>query len=89
MIKEATAMTVRQNLGELLNGIQYGNDQIVITKGGKPVDAMVDTALFDKIRLLKREFNRLTDQLATAYQGVDESVAQQEIDAAVKQARKR
>jgi prevent-host-death family protein len=89
MIKEATAMTVRQNLGELLNGIQYGNDQIVITKGGKPVAAMVDTALFDKIRLLKREFNRLTDELAIAYQDVDESVAQQEIDAAVKQARKR
>ncbi len=89
MIKEATAMNVRQNLGELLNGIQYGNDQIVITKGGKPVAAMVDTALFDKIRLLKREFNRLTDELAVAYQGVDESVAQQEIDAAVKQARKR
>ena len=89
MIKEATAMTVRQNLGELLNGIQYGNDQIVITKGGKPVAAMVDTALFDKIRLLKREFNRLADELAIAYQGVEESVAQQEIDAAVKQARKR
>ena len=89
MIKEATAMTVRQNLGELLNGIQYGSDQVVITKGGKPVAAMVDTALFDKIRLLKREFNRLTDQLAVAYQGIDESLAQQEIDAAVKQARKR
>ncbi len=89
MIKEATAMNVRQNLGELLNGIQYGNDQIVITKGGKPVAAMVDTALFDKIRLLKREFNRLTDELAIAYQNVDESVAQQEIDAAIKQARKR
>ncbi len=89
MIKEATAMTVRQNLGELLNGIQYGSDQVIITKGGKPVAAMVDTALFDKIRLLKREFNRLTDELAVTYQGIDESVAQQEIDAAVKQARKR
>ena len=89
MIKEATAMTVRQNLGELLNGIQYGHDQIVITKGGKPVAAMVDTALFDKIRLMKKEFNRLTDELATAYQGVDENMAQQEIDAAIKQVRKR
>lgn len=87
MIKEATAMTVRQNLGELLNGIQYGHDQIVITKGGKPVAAMVDTVLFDKIRLMKREFNRLTDELAIAYE--DESIAQQEIDGAVKQARKR
>ncbi len=89
MIKEATAMTVRQNLGELLNGIQYGSDQVIITKGGKPVAAMVDTALFDKIRLLKREFNRLTDELAVTYQDIDASVAQQEIDAAVKQARKR
>ena len=89
MIKEATAMTVRQNLGELLNGIQYGSDQVIITKGGKPVAAMVDTALFDKIRLLKREFNRLTYELAVTYQDIDASVAQQEIDAAVKQARKR
>lgn len=89
MIKEATAMTVRQNLGELLNGIQYGHDQVVITKGGKPVAAMVDTALFDKIRLMKREFNKLTDELAAAYKNVDENVAQQEIDAAIKQARKR
>ena len=88
MIKKATAMTVRQNLGELLNGIQYGNDQVVITKSGKPVAAMVDSALFDKIRLLKHEFNRLTDQLAVAYKSVDESVAQKEIDAAVKKARK-
>ena len=89
MIKEATAMTVRQNLGELLNGIQYGHDQIIITKGGKPVAAMVDTALFDKIRLMKKEFNRLTDELASAYQATDEHVAQQEIDAAIKQVRKR
>lgn len=89
MIKEATAMSVRQNLGELLNGIQYGHDQVVITKGGKPVAAMVDTVLFDKIRLMKREFNRLTDELAATYKGVDERIAQQEIDAAVKHARKR
>ena len=89
MIKEASAMTVRQNLGELLNGIQYGRDQIVITKGGKPVAAMVDTALFDKIRLMKREFNRLTDELSATYRGVAESAAQQEIDDAVKRARAR
>lgn len=88
MIKEATAMTVRQNLGELLNGIQYGHDQIVITKGGKPVAAMVDSALFERIRLLNREFARLTDELAAAYRGVDAQTAQEEIDEAVRAARK-
>ena len=89
MIKEATAMTVRQNLGELLNGIQYGHDQIVITKGGTPVAAMVDVVLFDKIRLMKKEFNRLSDEIAATCQGVDANVVQQEINAAINQARKR
>ncbi len=88
MIKEATAMTVRQNLGELLNGIQYGHDQIVITKGGKPVAAMVDSALFERIRLMNREFSRLTDELAVAYRGVEAETAQAEIDEAVRAARK-
>ena len=89
MIKEATAMTVRQNLGELLNGIQYGHDQIVITKAGKPVAAMVDAALFGKIRSMKHEFTRLTDELAASYAGVTQAQAQLEIDEAVAAARKR
>lgn len=88
MIKEATATAVRQNLGELLSGIQYGNTQVIITKGGKPVAAMVGSALFEKIRLMRREFDRLTDELETAYREVDEGTAQQEINAAVKRRRK-
>jgi len=88
MIKEATAMMVRQNLGELLNGIQYGHDQIVITKAGKPVAAMVDAELFEKIRLMKHEFNRMTDQLAAAYAGA-ETEAQDDIGEALAAVRQR
>lgn len=88
MIKEATAMTVRQNLGELLNEIQYRHDQIVITKGGKPVAAMVDVSLFDKIRLMKGEFDRLSAELADAYKGVSGATAEREIAEAVAAARK-
>jgi prevent-host-death family protein len=89
MIREATAMTVRQNLGELLNEIQYRHDQVIITKGGKPIAAMVDVALFDKIRLMRNEFDRLTLDLAKAYQGEPSEVAEREIAKAVATARKR
>lgn len=89
MIKEATAMMVRQNLGELLNGIQFGRDQIVITKAGKPVAAMVDVELFAKICLMKNEFTRMTAQLAAACAGVTEPLAQREIDQAVAAVRQR
>jgi len=89
MIREATAMTVRQNLGELLNEIQYRQDQVLITKGGKPVAAMVDVALFDKIRLMRNEFDRLTTDLAKVYRDVPADVAENESAEAVAAVRKR
>jgi prevent-host-death family protein len=88
MIREATAMKVRQNLGELLNEVQYRRDSILVTKGGKPVAALVDVDLFQKIRLLDREFDRLTAELAKTYEGIDRKTATKEIDEAVKAARR-
>ena len=82
-------MTVRQNLGELLNEIQYRQDQVLITKGGKAVAAMVDVALFDKIRLMRNEFDRLTMDLAKVYRDVPADTAESEIAEAVAAVRKR
>ena len=89
MIREAPAMTVRKNLGELLNEIQYRRDSIVITKGGKPVAALVDVELFERIRLLEVEFDRLTSELAELYSDVDERTTETEINVAVKAARRK
>jgi prevent-host-death family protein len=88
MIREATAMKVRQNLGELLNEVQYRRDSVLVTRGGKPVAALVDIGLFEKIRLLENEFDRLTAELARAYEGIDPETATKEIDEAVKAARR-
>lgn len=66
MIKQAPAMTVRQNLGELLNEVQYRGDSVVITRGGKAVAAIVDVALFENIRRMREDFDRLCAELAAA-----------------------
>ncbi|WP_085954723.1 type II toxin-antitoxin system prevent-host-death family antitoxin [Lamprocystis purpurea] len=55
MVREAPAMTVRQNLGELLNEIQYRGDSIVITKSGKRVAAIVDIALFQRLQTIDED----------------------------------
>jgi hypothetical protein len=36
MIIETSAVTFRQNLGEMLNLVQYRHDSVVINKDGKP-----------------------------------------------------
>jgi len=88
MIREATAMKVRQNLGELLNEVRYRRDSILVTKGGKPVAALVDIDLFQKIRLLDTEFDRLTAELVKTYEGIDPETAAKEIGEAAKAARR-
>ncbi len=87
MIREATAMTVRNNLGELLNGVRYHHDTVLITKAGKPIAALVDIEFFEKAKRMRQEFERLWAELGQAYAGVDPAIAEAEIAEAVKQAR--
>lgn len=88
MLHQVTAMNVRQNFGQLLNQVQYRQDSILITKSGHPVAALVDIHLFEKIRLMRQEFERLSTQFARAYQDVREAEGLHEIDEALKSIRK-
>jgi prevent-host-death family protein len=89
MITEVNAVNFRQNLGEMINQVQYRNDSIVINKDGKAVAALVDAELFARIRRLRNRFDELSDRIARAYASVPPEEGLAEIDAAVKHARKR
>jgi prevent-host-death family protein len=88
MITETTAVAFRQNLGEMLNIVQYRNDSVLIKKDGKPVAALIDAKLFQRIRLMQERFDALSDRLSATYDGVPEDVAMAEIEQATAQARR-
>jgi prevent-host-death family protein len=83
MINEVNAVAFRQNLREMLNQVQYRHDSILIKKDGKPVAALVDAQLFDRIRRFKDRFDLLSQQIAGAYADVPEQEGMDEIDALV------
>ena len=89
MIREAPAMTVRQNLGDLLSEVQYRKGKVIITKAGKPVAALVDIALFERIRKLDEEFERMREELARAFADMSADHAEALVDEAVKEVRAR
>ncbi|KKB64443.1 prevent-host-death protein [Robbsia andropogonis] len=89
MITEVSAVNFRQNLGDMLNQVQYRNDSIVINKDGKAVAALVDAELFARIRRLKARFDRLSEQLTDAYASTPEAEGLAEIDALLAEERKR
>jgi prevent-host-death family protein len=89
MISEVSAVKLRQNLGEMLNQVQYRKDSIVINKDGKPVAALVDAELFARIRQNQERFDELSRRIAADWADVPEDEGMAEIDAAVALERRR
>jgi len=83
MVNEVSAVSFRQNLGEMLSQVQYRRDSIVIHKDGKPVAVLVDPELFARIRRMRTRFDELSARIAQAWANVPEQEGLAEIDAAV------
>ena len=79
MITETNAVAFRQNLGEMISQVQFRKDSIVITKDGRPVAALIDAKLFERIRRMQERFDALSARLAEAYAEVPEEVGMAEI----------
>lgn len=83
MITQTSAVAFRQNLGEMLNQVQYRHDTVLISKDGKPVAALVDARLFERIRRMQGRFDALCQRIEAGFAGVPEEEGLAEIDAAV------
>ena len=83
MITQASAVSFRQNLGEMLNQVQYRHDSVVINKDGKPVAALVDARLFERIRRMQARFVALCQRIEAGYDGDPEDEGMAELEAAV------
>jgi prevent-host-death family protein len=83
MVTEVSAVNFRQNLGEMLNRVQYCSDSILVNKDGKPVAALVGADLFARIRAMRERFDQLSSRIAEAYAEVPAEEGVAEIDAAV------
>jgi prevent-host-death family protein len=83
MLKEVTAMEARQTFGELLNEVKYRHDNILITKAGKPIAALIDIELFEKVTKMKVQFKKLTLELANIYKEDEQQEAESDINEAI------
>jgi prevent-host-death family protein len=83
MITETSAVNFRQNLGEMLNQVQYRHDSVLINKDGRPVAALVDARLFERIRRMQGRFDALCQRIEVGFANVPEETGLAEIDATV------
>ena len=89
MITETSAVSFRQNLGDMLNQVHYRSDSIVINKDGKSIAVLVDARLFERIRRMQGRFDDLSKRLAQGFAVTPQDAGLAEIDAAVQAERPR
>lgn len=73
----------------MLNQVQYRRDTVIINKDGKPVAALVDARLFERIRRMQARFDALCGRIEAGFSTVTESEGMDEIAAAVAAERRR
>ena len=83
MITQTSAVNFRQNLGEMLNQVQYRQDSVLISKDGKPVAALVDARLFERIRRMQGRFYELCQRIETGFATVPQEQGLADIEAAI------
>jgi prevent-host-death family protein len=83
MITETSAVKLRQNLGEMLNQVQYRRDSVLINKDGKPVAALVDARLFQRIRRMQDRFDSLCARIEAGFRDVPQETGMTEIAKAI------
>ena len=69
--------------------VQFRHDSVVINKDGKPVAALVDARLFERIRRMQERFDALCQRIESGFAKLPEEEGLAEIHAAVKMDRKR
>ena len=67
--------------------MQYRHDSVLINKDGKPVAALVDARLFDRIRRMQARFDEICDRIEAGFSAVPENEGLAEIDAVVSRER--
>ncbi len=77
MVTEVNAVNFRQNLGDMLNQVQYRNDSILIHKA----------ELFARIRRMQDQFDDLCARIAEDFASTPPEVGMAEIDALIAEER--
>ena len=88
MKRRLSAVEARKHLGELLEGVYYRGDEVIIERAGKPMAAVIPP---DRYRAMEQERERMIDLLERTQErnkDVPYEVIEREVEQAIREVRK-
>jgi prevent-host-death family protein len=82
-----SAVEARQKLGEVLEGVFYRGDEVVIERAGKPMGVVVPMRLYQSILDSRRRVREFIQQAQERNKDVPPEVLEKEIEDAIREVR--
>ena len=87
MKKEVSTTELHQKLGELLDGVYYNGDRLIIKRADTPLAAIVPIDAYQEILQQREQAFSVLDRIWEKVPGVSEEEAQDDIEQAIAEAR--
>lgn len=87
MKRTFSAVDARKHLGEILEGVYYRGDEVVIERAGKPMAAVIPTTMYESIKQRRERLFEMIEEIQERNKDVPYEVIQREVDQAVREVR--
>lgn len=87
MKRRITAMEARQRFGEVLDGVRYRGDEVIIERAGRTMAVVISPERYEAMQRARERLFRTVDELADRARDVPDEDLGHTIDEAVREAR--
>lgn len=87
MKRRVSAVEARKHLGEILEGVFYRGDEVVIERAGKPMAAVIPTERYRSMEERRQRVLELLERTHERNKNVPYEVIQREVDKAIREVR--
>jgi len=87
MKRRISAVEARKRLGEVLEGVYYRGDEVVIERAGKPMAVVIPTSRYQQIEASRDRLWEMIEEVQERNKDVPYEVIQREVDEAIREVR--
>ncbi|HLF77846.1 MAG TPA: type II toxin-antitoxin system prevent-host-death family antitoxin [Dehalococcoidia bacterium] len=88
MKRTLSAVEARKRLGEILEGVFYRGDEVIIERAGKPMAVVIPARVYETMTSNRDELFKMIEEIHERNRDVPPEVIQAEIDEAIREVRR-
>ena len=87
MKRTLSAVEARKHLGEILEGVFYRGDEVIIERAGKPMAVVIPAHIYANMERRREEFWKIIEDLREKNKDIPAEILQAEVDEAIREVR--